>query len=374
MKFKYLKSKFLLTFSAILISAIITVSYLNITDSNSNSSINSEVSILFLGDFMIGDSYYGTTSKCFQYLKPMFENKNDIIVNLETSVTDIKTPISSYKSYTYKINKSVLEDVIKNNITILNLANNHVLDFGVEGLNDTILNIQNYNLSYFGAGHNETQARLGVVKSYNNSTKIGYLGYFEYRTSYDYNYHFYAKKNIPGIAELSTKNLESDISRIKNDADIVIVSLHIGENYEVDISKEHKDFARYAIDAGADAVICHSAHIILPVEIYKGKPIFYSVGNFIFTTPGRFRDVDELYHVGMGVEFIIKNKKITSLKLTPFKTNNRLTNYQPCFLNRSEIDLLFDMILPSDINKTLVDLSVILDFQDIGKKSYLIEK
>jgi len=312
MSLKYLKSKFVFTFSVILIAAIITVSYLTISNHYNTNSTSTEVSILFLGDFMIGDSYSGTANKTFQHLKPMFENKNEIIVNLETSITDKKTAINPNKLYTYKINKSVLSDVIKNNITILNLANNHVLDFGVEGLNDTLLNLQSYNLLYFGAGYNETQARLGTIKCYNNSTKIGYLGYFEYRTSYDYNYHFYAKKNIPGIAELSKKNLESDISRIKNDADVVIVSLHIGENYKVDISNAHKDFARYAIDAGADAVICHSSHIILPVEIYKGKPIFYSIGNFIFTTPGRFRDVDELYHVGMGVELIIKNKKITS--------------------------------------------------------------
>ena len=156
---------------------------------------------------------------------------------------------------------------------------------------------------------------------------------------------------------------------MKKDADLVFVSLHIGGNYEVNISKVHKDFARYAIDVGADAVVCHSAHIVLPIEIYKGKPICYSIGNFIFTTLGRFRDVDLLYHVGMGVDFTIKNKEITSLKITPFKTNNWITNYQPCFLNESEVDLLFDMIIPSDINTTLVNSTVVLDFQDIGKKS-----
>ena len=158
MKLKYLKNKYLLTFSVILIAVIIAVSYLNIANHKITNSNTSEVSILFLGDFMIGGSYSGSTSKPFQNLKPMFENKNEIIVNLETSVTDEKTPISSDKLYTYKIKKSVFGELIKNNITILNLANNHVLDFGVEGLNDTIFNIQNYNLSYFGAGHDETQA------------------------------------------------------------------------------------------------------------------------------------------------------------------------------------------------------------------------
>jgi len=370
MKLKYLKNKYLLTFSVIFIAAILAVSYLNIANHQNTNSINSEVSILFLGDFMIGHNYNGTASKPFQNLKPMFENKNEIIVNLETSVTDEKTAISSDKLYNYKINKSVLGELIRNNITILNLANNHVLDFGVEGLNDTIFNIQNYNLSYFGAGHNETQARLGLIKCYNNSTKIGYLGYYEYSTTYDYNYHFYAKNNISGVAELSKKNLKSDISRIKKDADLVFVSLHIGNNYDVIISSKHQDFARYAIDVGADAVICHSAHIVLPIEIYKGKPICYSIGNFIFTTLGRFRFVDELYHVGMGADFTIKNNEITSLKLTPFKTNNLITDFQPYFLNESEIDLLFDVMLHPSINAILVNSSVILDFQDANKKLF----
>jgi len=370
MKLKYLKNKYLLTFSVILIAAILAISYLNIANHQNTNIITSEVSILFLGDFMIGSSYSGTTSKPFQNLKSMFENKNEIIVNLETSVTDEKTPISSDKSYTYKINKYVLGELIKNNITILNLANNHVLDFGVEGLNDTIFNLQNYNLSYFGAGHDETKARSGLIKCYNNSTKIGYLGYLEYSTTYDYNYKFYAKENISGVAELSKKNLKSDISMMKKDADLVFVSLHIGDNYEVNISSRHKDFARYAIDVGADAVVCHSAHIVLPIEIYKGKPICYSIGNFIFTTLGRFRFVDELYHVGMGADFTIKNNEITSLKLTPFKTNNLITDFQPYFLNESEIDLLFDVMLPSSINPIFDNSSVVLDFQYTDKKLF----
>ena len=165
-----------------------------------------------------------------------------------------------------------------------------------------------------------------------------------------------------GVATLNKTILESDILRMKETADIVIVSLHIGKNYVTDISDEHKEFARYAVDVGADAIVCHSAHITLPVEIYKGKSICYSIGNFIFTTPGRFSKVDELYHVGIGAEFVIRNKKIVALQLIPFKTNNKVTGYHPYFLNRSEAHLLFDIILPPKINTKFVGSSVILDF------------
>lgn len=350
----------------IIILFVITVilSYLIINYNNTEN--NHDISILFLGDFMIGDRYSGSISEPFIDIKSMFENNNEIVVNLETSVTDIEKISYPNKSYNYKINTSVIAELNKNNVTMLNLANNHVLDFGLKGLNDTLFNLQKHNLSYFGAGYNETLARQGIIRCYNDHTKIGYLGYFEYKQIYDYNYKFYAKENISGVAELNVQNLKSDITRMKEQTDILIVSLHIGENYKVEISDNHRNFTRLIIDLGADAVICHSAHIVLPVEFYKGKPIFYSIGNFIFTTPGRFDEVDEIYHIGLGVKFVIKNNLIKEIKLTPFKTNNKITKYKPNFLDERESNLLLNKIIPSEINSKIVGNSIVLDFQDIN--------
>ncbi len=329
--------------------------------SYSNQANGEDFSILFLGDFMIGDAYSGDPSLTFNQIKPLFEGKQEIIVNLETVITDNATIANPGKSYNYKINESVVKELKFHNITLLNLANNHILDYGLTGLNDSLQCIQNYDFLYFGAGNDETRARGGVIKIYENSTKIGYLGYFEYRNTYDQIYHFYAINENPGVAVLNISNLESDISKMKEKADIVVVSFHIGDNYETGISSAHQNFARYAIDKGADAVICHSSHIVLPVELYKGKIILYSIGNFIFTTPGRFDYVDEIYHAGMGAEFIIKNRKINTLKLTPFKTNNKEINFQPIFLNSTELKLLSEIIIPSYLNIKFENNSIILD-------------
>jgi poly-gamma-glutamate synthesis protein (capsule biosynthesis protein) len=315
---------------------------------------------------MIGDSYTGSISEPFKDIKSILENNNDIVVNLETAVTDIEKISNPSKSYNYKIDNSVIEELYKNNIKMCNLANNHVLDFGTKGLNDTLFNLEKHNLSYFGAGYNETLARQGIIQCYNGHTTIGYLGYFEYKHTYDYNYHFYAKENKSGVAELNEQNIKSDIARMKKQTDIVLVSLHIGDNYKIDISDNHREYARLIIDLGADAVICHSAHIVLPVEFYKGKPIFYSIGNFIFTTPGRFEKVHEIYHVGLGVEFVINNNYINEIKLTPFKTNNKITRYKPNFLDESELYLLSDKIIPSDIDTKVVNNSIVLNFQNIN--------
>ena len=359
MKNKHSMNKVVLAFLAFLIFIIIIVSFFNESYRNQTDE-ETGFSILFLGDFMIGDAYSGDASLPFTNLKVLFENKQDIIVNIETAITDKTTVANPDKSYNYKINSSVVEELKRNNITLLNLANNHMLDYGEDGLNDTLHCLQNYDLSYFGAGYNETNARTGVIRCYENYTKIGYLGYFEYRETYDQKYHFYAKSNISGVAELNRHNLESDILQMKEKTDIIIVSFHIGSNYDINIYNNQKEFAHYAIDLGADAVVCHSAHIVLPVELYKGKMILYSIGNFIFTTPGRFHQVEEVYHTGMGAEFIFKNKEITTLKLTPFKTNNKVVRYQPCFLNNSEIQLLSDTIIPPEIPTTVDNSSIIL--------------
>ena len=314
---------------------------------------DSSISLLFLGDFMIGDSYSGSYEKPFNHLDSMLSQKDEIIINLETSVTTSNLSVNPEKTYVYKMDPNVLETLVNHNITMVNLANNHVMDYGTIGFNDTLHYLQQNQLSFFGAGNNLSEARAGKIKSYKDDTTIGFLGYFEYRKSYELKYNFYANDDEPGVSSINKDQIQSDISMMKNNSDMILVSLHQGDNYETEISNSHQDIAHFAIDCGADAVICHSAHIVLPIEFYKQKPIFYSVGNFIFTTPGRFRYVDEVYHAGLGVELTIEDQQLSVIELIAFKTNNQVTNYEPSFLDNNESLALFDVIIPEDINATI---------------------
>ena len=321
----------------------------------------SSTKLLFLGDFMIGDSYTGPVDYPFESIQSLFKEKDDIIINLETSITNRNTTENLGKTYLYKINETVLNEMIHRNISIVNLANNHALDYGKKGFNDTIYSLNTYNISFFGAGENDSNARMGLIKEYPDHTTIGYLGYFEYRSSYDFSYHFYAKHDDSGVVILNQTNLQTDINRMKNESDIVMVSFHIGENYNPHITTIHKDYAHNAIDYGASAVICHSAHIILPMEFYHGCPIFYSLGNSIFTTPGRFRDVEEVYHHGLGIVFTIEEKQIASMELIPFKTNNREIWYQPQFLSGKKLENVLNLIIPREIPYQIHNSSARID-------------
>lgn len=319
---------------------------------------NNEINIVFLGDFMIGDAYDGDISKPFEKIKLMLENKDEIIVNLETSATDLENPAFEDKAYNYKLEEPIIMELKDQGITIANLANNHILDYGSQGFQDTINYLKKSEIKFFGAGNNEDEARNGIIKEY-DGTKVGYLAYFDQSNLYE-TYGFYADQNNEGTAQLSKENLQEDIPKTKEASNLVIVNYHLGSNYETEISEKQKDFAYFAIDQDADAVVMHSTHIIQPIEIYKGKPIIYSLGNFIFTTPGRFSSVDEIFHHGIGAEFIIENKEITSLILTPFKTNNKETDFQPEFLKKKEIEDVAELLIPSNLEYEIKENTIVI--------------
>jgi len=340
----------------LVISLIFSVQFLLLSEHDEQEEPSS-VSLLFLGDFMIGDSYHGSPNVPFQQIDSLFENKDDIIINLETAVTNQENEALDDKTYVYTIDPKVLTELTTRNISMVNLANNHAMDYGKKGFEDTLSYLTINNITFFGAGKSLAQARNGIIKTYHSQTTIGYLGYFDYRRSYDEKYHFYATNDKPGVVPMNKSIMQPDIAWMKNKTDLLIVSLHIGDNYETEISRSHQQIARFCIDCGADAVICHSAHIVLPMEIYHQKPIFYSIGNFIFTTPGRFRYVDDIYHVGLGVNLIIQNQRITTIDLIPFKTNNKETEYKPCFLDQNQMTPLFNLIIPAEVNATLYESS-----------------
>lgn len=124
MEYKCSRERILFTLLIILVVLISTIFVIYFTNQNKVDNESSPISLLFLGDFMIGDSYQGPVSFPFNNIQPMLKNKTEIIVNLETAATDKKTTEYTDKSYVYKINSSILKEWKKNEITIVNLANN----------------------------------------------------------------------------------------------------------------------------------------------------------------------------------------------------------------------------------------------------------
>lgn len=155
---------------------------------------------------------------------------------------------------------------------ILSLANNHMLDFGAAGIADTRDSLDTEGIAYAGAGANASDAGSPAFVTARGIT-FSFLAY---------SYTGGAGAASAGTAPLNIGSMVEAVRHAKLLADIVIVSMHAGVEYEPFPEESQIAFARAAIDAGAEMVIGHHPHVVQTLELYKGKYIFYSLGNFVF--------------------------------------------------------------------------------------------
>ncbi|MEK5475511.1 CapA family protein [Paenibacillus sp. FSL R5-0407] len=213
----------------------------------------------------------------YRYVKDLFLNDDLSVVNLETPVTERGTAAEN-KQFVFKSSPQALPELAKAGVEAVNLANNHILDQGVEGLLDTIDHLKESKLHYVGAGKNSTDAYAPVYIE-RKGIKIALCGY----TRVIPESHWVAGKN-PGVAAVyDSKQALKAIQTARQNADLVFVVVHWGKERTTKLEEHQTTLAREFIDAGADLVVGGHPHVLQGLEKYKGKWIAYSTGNFIFT-------------------------------------------------------------------------------------------
>ncbi len=297
-----------------------------IIDMNSNNDKNL-IQIIIAGDTMLGDAGEKIIHKNgFEYplkaLKGIMKEADLTIINAEAPITYTNNKINIPKKYIYKSHPKALIALKDSGIDLCTLANNHILDYQTEGLYDFIKRLDESKINYIGAGKTESEARQGIVYIFNN-VRIGFLNYMQNYGKYDKEMNFFAHAGKRGIAMLTANNLKNDIAKIKKYCDITIVINHWGNNYKK-INNKQKKYGHMAIDYGADIVIGHHPHIYQEAEIYNKKPIIYSIGNFVFNTPGR-----SSMKYGVIAKMNIMKSKCEYIDFIPIITQNRIVNFQP---------------------------------------------
>ena len=158
----------------------------------------------------------------------------------------------------------------------LTLGNNHILDAGTTGLDETMGHLDDAGIAHAGAGMDLAEAREPMIFDVGD-TKIGVLSYLDV-PSYEW---AWATKAAPGTAPLVQGVMEEDIRRLREEVDLIVVMPHWGVEYMATPEPQQVDLAHAAIDAGADIFIGGHAHWPKGIEMYQGKPIYYGVGNFL---------------------------------------------------------------------------------------------
>lgn len=294
--------------------------------------------INFVGDILAARAVELTMRKQgydypFRKIKDLLADADMTFANLETPLIGDKTTGRTTPGGTTVFRGDIafaqaLKDV---GIDVVSLANNHMKDQGLKGIASTLETLPKVGLLGAGAGLNLAQARQMAVFTIVPETnveaapvKIGVLAYND-ADVVPSSYH--ATDSQAGTNIMDVVRLREDVTTNRNAADVLIVSMHSGTEYVDYANKRQIEFAHAAIDAGADMVIGHHPHVLQPIEVYKGKYIFYSLGNFVFDQP--WPDTKQSVLVKMNVKMKYENGAWKLQETRPFIVPLAIAQFQP---------------------------------------------
>jgi len=254
----------------------------------------------------------------------LFKKSNFNIVNLEAPVTDSNSKILKTGPH-LKADVASTEEILNElNVNLVTLANNHVLDYDKQGVKDTLEFCEQNNIEAVGAGSNLDEAsKVFYIDS--EEGRIGIINFTE-------NEWANATENTAGANPMDVIDNARQIKHAKLKADYVIVIVHGGhEYYNLPSPRMQKQY-RFYVECGADLIVGHHTHCISGFEIYNEVPIYYSLGNFLFTNDSKYDD----WYTGLVLEVEVGNKGLSttlhpvqqeknSFKLSMLKDNEKIT-------------------------------------------------
>lgn len=242
----------------------------------------------------------------FKKVKTIFEKDDMTLVNFEGTLT--KSTARAPKTFAFKGNPSYVNILKRGSVEAVAFANNHCRDFGISSYHDTIRCFKNAGVSY------SSYSKVGIYKV--KGKKIGMI-------------------SVNGLESIYTVKqlIHSGMKKLKKkNADICIVSMHAGIEYNYSPTATQKSIARYAVNQGADLVLGHHPHIVQGIEKYKGSYIVYSLGNFCFGGNTNPSDKDTMI---FQQNFVFHKGKLSGSRSTAkvipcsLSSVSGINNYQP---------------------------------------------
>ncbi len=250
------------------------------------------------------------------------------LINLETSITRSDN-YREGKGIHYRMNPENVPVLASAGIDFCSLANNHILDWGNEGLFETIDTLREAGIKFAGAGINREEAETPAIFEIEGKGRVVVFSFCT-RTS-GVPSDWVAGDERPGVSlledlsQLQVERIMGMVDKVKREGDIVIASIHWGSNWGYRIPEKHREFAHLLIDkAEVDIIHGHSSHHPRPIEVYRGKPILYGCGDFINDYEGiggyeQFRDDLVLMYL---LNMDISRKTLKEMRMVPLQIKN----------------------------------------------------
>jgi len=268
-----------------------------------------EHDLILVGDIMLSRGV-DITMRSKGYLYP-FKNIVEITNSAEVTFGNLESPLSTRgmkgdQIYSFRGDPEAVKGLVYAGFKVLNLANNHSYDYGKKAFEQTLELLNENNIKVIGAGKNVTEARMPAIFELGD-LKIAFLGYDLSPGA------FPAGQDHPGVTKARHAWIIKDLEKAKQEADFVVVSFHWGIEYRDFPTEYQKSLAHMAVDCGADMVVGHHPHTFQGIELYKGKLIAYSLGNFIFDQ----KDLKNNQSIILKVTF--DREKLHRIKLIPIE-------------------------------------------------------
>lgn len=257
-------------------------------------------------DFLGSESFFSQVSKSVPV--------EDLVVgNLETAISDVGEPLKGKPSHvTFCAPSAVAKGLKDIGFNLLSLSNNHLGDYGGEAVEETLNNLDKNSIHYFGVTSGEGQDPYIFVK---NGQKLGFLSYC---TSLGPNIH-YGKNECIGPERFKRYGKLSSfrqIAELKKKVDFLFVFMHWGHEHVHFPPRDVILQGHQLVDAGADCIVGTHPHFVQGIDIYKGKTIFYSLGNFVFSEPYKGS------RWSMAIKFLVDDQLNQSFEVVPISIDD----------------------------------------------------
>jgi poly-gamma-glutamate synthesis protein (capsule biosynthesis protein) len=208
------------------------------------------------------------------------------VVNLECALAERGEKLP--KNFNFRGRRELVEILRQGSVDVVTLANNHTMDYGREGLEDTLATLDGAGIARFGAGLDLAAAREPLVIE-RNGLRLGFLGYyFQVADDMFEPEAMYARPDRAGVAgcytdlECMKAMLREDVPALVSRVDAAILYFHWGKEGRYEVRQYQADLAHLAVDLGARAVLGAHPHRLQATEVYRGAPVLYSLGNFVY--------------------------------------------------------------------------------------------
>ena len=251
-------------------------------DAGSPDEAGRRTMLSVVGDVMLGRTPHRIMYERNDWIAPFplvsdeLQRGDLTIGNLECAITDSFDPPADPTTFSFMTYTNAVEGLTYAGFHALSGANNHAMDFGIVGVQDTTAALEAAGIQHFGAGNNLEEAREPCLLEHDGVT-FGLLGYDAISMNYAA-----ATAESGGIAPMIQEYVEEDIRRTREVADVVIPYFHWGVEYTLTPTEGDRLMAHAAVDAGADLVLGGHPHWVQGMEIYNDTAIFYSTANFVF--------------------------------------------------------------------------------------------